>query len=80
MADQTSKNPNVSISLDSLLTKQVFLSFKLSVRENDFWSYKRFSWHRVIYDLFLLSFKFMVLSLLLKVIPTLLSVCSPLTL
>lgn len=59
----------IDISLDSLLTKQIFLSFKLSVRKNDFWSYTRFCWHRMIYDLFLLNFKSVVLSLLLKVIP-----------
>lgn len=72
MADQTSENPNVSISLDSLLTKQVFLSFKLSIRKNDFWSCTRFSWHRMIYDWFLFGFKSVVFSLLLKMIFTLL--------
>ena len=67
MADKTSKNPNVSTSLDSLLTKQV-PKFQLVCQEKQVWSYTRFLWHRMTYDLFLLSFKSVLLSSLLKVI------------
>lgn len=38
MVDQASKNLTLNISLVSLLTMQVLLSFKLSVRKNGVWS------------------------------------------
>ena len=38
MVDQASKNMTLNISLDSLLTMQVLISFKLSVRKNGVWS------------------------------------------
>lgn len=38
MVDQASKNMTLNISLDSLLTMQVLVSFKLSVRKNGVWS------------------------------------------
>lgn len=38
MVDQASKNMTLNISLDSLLTMQVLINFKLSVRKNGVWS------------------------------------------